>query len=343
MTLHPSPFFVLCCVFAIVSCGTLGKTVEDYFLSKCSCSNDYHNPNCDFSKLSKENLQKLVNKLLIQKIVCIQSYETFFTPSFTSSFHQQALPTGGNLLAAAVDSKGLTRPELSNPPPTVFQSGGNCVLDGISCSSKLYGIEFLFPTTLLVNTIVNDKKTRKYNEDLKNLLLDLEEENDGCTFNLHGGYRSKDGFLSRPEPAIKWLKSQIKPRVQTLLSLTNSSQINYSLDGWGAVLRAGDGQNLHVHPSSIFAGVYYVAAPAEVAASGKSHGCIRFIDPRMGAAQAQVVRGKDIYGGAVEICPEPEGGLLILFPSWIMHQVFPMPATYSGPRIAISFNVVYQP
>ncbi len=63
----------------------------------------------------------------------------------------------------------------------------------------------------------------------------------------------------------------------------------------------------------------------------------------MGAAMAQVVRGKNIYGDTFEVCPNAEGGLLLIFPSWLMHEVQPMLPSYKGPRIAISFNIIYKP
>ena len=38
------------------------------------------------------------------------------------------------------------------------------------------------------------------------------------------------------------------------------------------------------------------------------------------------------------------GGMLVIFPSWLPHEVYPMPEypEYEGPRIAISFNVMYK-
>lgn len=349
-----------------------GKTYEDYFLSKCECEeNDYHNPNCDFSALSKDKLRLLVDKLLSHKIVCIKSYDKFYSPSFTSSFgsfvseelidainskdgkikaiSQQKAVTGAKVKMESDEMKSGSIVKSASKgkklPIDVTSARTSCELDGHSCLIEGYGIEYLFPTTLMTNDIIYDDQGRKFNQQLKDLLLELEEEDDGCKFNLHGGYRSQDEFLSRPEPAVQWLKSQIIPRVQTLLSLSNSTQISFLVDGWGAVLRSGHGQNVHVHPGSMYAGVYYVAAPKEVETqpAGKSFGCLRFLDPRMGAAQAQVVRGKNIYGDAVEICPPSSGGLLVMFPSWVMHQVIPMPDKYKGPRIAISFNVIYQP
>jgi hypothetical protein len=58
---------------------------------------------------------------------------------------------------------------------------------------------------------------------------------------------------------------------------------------------------------------------------------------------AQVVRGKNIYGDAIEVCPGHTGGLLVIFPSWLVHEVETVPENYKGPRIGISFNANYRP
>jgi hypothetical protein len=58
---------------------------------------------------------------------------------------------------------------------------------------------------------------------------------------------------------------------------------------------------------------------------------------------AQVIRGKSLYGESFEVCPGKEGGLLVIFPPWLQHEVKPMPESYDGPRIGISFNAVYSP
>ena len=174
-------------------------------------------------------------------------------------------------------------------------------------------------------------------------MLNLEKEQEGCTFHLHGGYRSQDGFLHRPEPSIQWLRQQISARVKLLLGYANATDVEFEVDGWGAVLRGGDGQSAHVHPGSMYAGVYYVTVPKEVESSNKDGGCLEFMDPRPGAPMAQVLRGKNLYGDNFQICPGADGGLLVMFPSWLMHEVKPMPMNYTGPRIGISFNAIYKP
>ncbi len=328
-------FFLQCALLQVA-----GKIDEDLFLSKCQCGKTAADPlQCDFSKLPKKKMNILLEKLLNHKIICV-SDDWYYTPIFTASFNNQLKfdAPSKNSASAAVAPNGNVVQQVQ-----AQQSSGSCEVDGLSCQLKGTGIEYLFPTVLLVNTLIKDTQTHQYNEQLKQLMLDLEEENDGCKFNLHGGYRSKDGFLNRKEPAVQWLKAQIIPRVQAMLGLSNSTHIPFAIEGWGAVLREGHGQGVHVHPASMFAGIYYVAAPREVAASGKSAGCLQFIDPRQGASMSQVVRGKNIYGETFEICPNEQGGLLALFPSWLMHEVKPMPAAYKGPRIGISFNVVYNP
>ena len=123
-----------------------------------------------------------------------------------------------------------------------------CDLEDYTCIARTYKMSYLFPTPLLYQQVVVDQRTAQFNEEIKELMLELEEENDGCKFNLHGGYRSKDGFLNRPERAIVWLKSEIEKRAQLMLALSGAPDTPFFVDGWGAVLRHGHAQTVHVHP-----------------------------------------------------------------------------------------------
>ena len=156
-------------------------------------------------------------------------------------------PNNGSVASSETDVSG----ELQRP------GGLACDLDDLTCISKTYKVSYLFPTPLFYQTIVTDQRGFQLNKDLKTLLLELEEENDGCKFNLHGGYRSKDGFLNRREDEIVWLRNEIESRVRIMLALSGAPNTPFFVDGWGAVLRGGHGQTQHVHPQSIFAGVYY--------------------------------------------------------------------------------------
>ena len=94
----------------------------------------------------------------------------------------------------------------------------------------------------------------------------------------------------------------------------------------------------HIHPNSLWSGVYYVQAPAGA-------GRIVFTEPR-----AQVRMTSPVYERPSEDRPEswdqvyfePVEGRLILFPSWLMHEVEPNLCEtrgQAGERISVSFNI----
>lgn len=355
-------FVIVTVIAASLILTALGKNEDKTFLSKCSCGEERDSVICDFSSLPKKKLLKLIEVLMKSEILCV-SAEQYWIPTFSrklisSSALQQdmeievfGLPTPSKKESSASksaksQSKKKDVPKSPEKPSAVVSSNNNshlnCVLDGMSCNTK-DNLYFLFPTPILIHDIARDPISRKHNAALKEMLLDLEEEDDGCKFKLHGGYRSKDGFLKENDDALKWLREQIHPRIHHLLSLANASSIPYELDGWGQVLRAGDGHSIHVHPGSMYAGVYYISAPAEIDLNRRGEGCLEFFDPRNGASMAQVTRGKTIYGEAIQVCPPMEGGTLVIFPSWLDHEVKPLPAKVSAPRIAISFNINYRP
>jgi uncharacterized protein (TIGR02466 family) len=331
------------CLFLVSSLISLfplasGKVNDKYFLSKCNCA-DFGKPDCDFDSLSKKNLKILVEKLTTHRVLCVKSDE-YFLPTFSASLFNTPFLSSSSASSSTKDMEKSCPPSKNETIVKTLPS--DCKIEGLRCSTNK-GVDYLFPTTLLTHNVIHDNIGRKYNEELKELLLSMEEEEEGCQYHLHGGYRSKDGFLHRKEPAVQWLRQQIVSRVQFLLSMANATDVEFEVDGWGAVLRGGDGQSAHVHPGSMYAGVYYVTVPKEVAESGKDGGCLEFMDPRPGAPMAQVLRGRNLYGDNFQICPNAEGGLMVIFPPYQMHEVKPMPSSYKGPRIGISFNVIYKP
>lgn len=94
----------------------------------------------------------------------------------------------------------------------------------------------------------------------------------------------------------------------------------------------------HIHPDTLWSGVYYVQAPPNC-------GRISFSDPRV---QARVITPHystttdrpmhswpEIYFDAIT-------GRLILFPAWLAHEVEPNLTTHVGEaenRVSISFNI----
>jgi uncharacterized protein (TIGR02466 family) len=92
---------------------------------------------------------------------------------------------------------------------------------------------------------------------------------------------------------------------------------------WVNLLRGSGHHAGHIHPHSIISGALYV----EVA---KGSGAIRFEDPRLPLMMAAPPR-PDTF-----ITVEPRPGLLLLWESWLRHEV--LAGTGRGERLSISFN-----
>jgi uncharacterized protein (TIGR02466 family) len=99
---------------------------------------------------------------------------------------------------------------------------------------------------------------------------------------------------------------------------------------WVNLLKSGGHHSGHIHPHSIISGTLYVEVPP-------GSGAIRFEDPRLPLMMAAPQRRKDAPG---ELRPfvtvEPRPGLLLMWESWLRHEV--LPGTGKGERLSISFN-----
>ncbi len=92
---------------------------------------------------------------------------------------------------------------------------------------------------------------------------------------------------------------------------------------WVNLLKSGGHHSGHIHPHSIISGTLYVEVP-------KGSGPIRFEDPRLPLMMAAPGRA----GTFVTVDPRP--GLLLMWESWLRHEV--LPGTGRGERLSISFN-----
>ena len=99
---------------------------------------------------------------------------------------------------------------------------------------------------------------------------------------------------------------------------------------WVNLLKPGGHHSGHIHPHSIISGTFYVEVPA-------GGGAIRFEDPRLPQMMAAPVRRED---APEELQPfvsiEPRPGLLLMWESWLRHEV--LAGSAKGDRLSVSFN-----
>ena len=99
---------------------------------------------------------------------------------------------------------------------------------------------------------------------------------------------------------------------------------------WVNLLKPGGHHSSHLHPHSVLSGTLYVEVPQD-------SGSIRFEDPRSGLMMAAPPRRPDApetLAPFATVAPRP--GLLLLWESWLRHEV--LPGAAKTDRLSVSFN-----
>lgn len=173
------------------------------------------------------------------------------------------------------------------------------------------------------------------NLELERLILAQESEHQSLTTD----YRYANIFAD-DNPAVGWLKQCVH---RSAVEYCHRAGINYAIDwslqGWPNINRMGDYHDPHNHPHAYLSGTYYVRIPAQQPSLSTRPdvrpGCITFYDPR-GAVNMTAIR--DDLQIEPEFTVSPRAGMILLWPSFLMHFVHPNLCEQL--RISISFNLM---
>ena len=108
-------------------------------------------------------------------------------------------------------------------------------------------------------------------------------------------------------------------------------------DCWFHVTRRGGFFGVHNHPNASWSGVYCVD-PGQHDAGKRNSGLLSFINPMVMSAMhmdAGISKMQLPYGHQIASL-SLEAGQLVLFPSWVLHDVKPFEG--QGERITVAFN-----
>lgn len=114
-------------------------------------------------------------------------------------------------------------------------------------------------------------------------------------------------------------------------------QLRIGADAWFHVTRRGGYFGIHNHPMASWSGVYCVSSGQHDADSADS-GLLNFINPFVmntmfvDAGNAQLADPYTMSSRSYRL----EAGQLVLFPSWLLHEVKPFLG--DGERITVAFN-----
>ena len=100
---------------------------------------------------------------------------------------------------------------------------------------------------------------------------------------------------------------------------------------WANINYPGCFNRHHIHPNSLFSGVYFIKTP-------QKSGNLMLYDPRPGVQMTMPNRKEGKLSPELwrEVHYEPKAGRCIMFPSWLWHEVKPNKS--NDTRISVSFN-----
>jgi uncharacterized protein (TIGR02466 family) len=198
-------------------------------------------------------------------------------------------------------------------------------------------IESLFHTLIYHKQLIT-RRARLFRDlaDECQQIRDFDEEGQEWSRSHYpGGFTS---YASRNDlfymsSTFRTLEEKIRPCAYEYAEALGYDLSGVSLtisDMWVNIMGPGAVHTGHIHPLSFISGTYYVSLPK--GASG-----IQFEDPRLGFFMGAPPRreGIDRYlQPFVQHAPSPGG--LVLFESWLRHEV--PPHTAEEERVSVSFN-----
>ncbi|MBK9625726.1 MAG: hypothetical protein IPO38_14855 [Rhodocyclaceae bacterium] len=156
-------------------------------------------------------------------------------------------------------------------------------------------------------------------------------------------FESHFDLFRSPDPAIQELKAYCWTQLLALIGRLNGyeqqtlGRLQIFNECWFHVTRRGGFFGLHNHPNASWSGVYCVS-PGTHDANNKDSGLLTFVNPTIMSAMhmdPSVEKMKLPYAYSVANV-RLEAGQLVLFPSWVLHDVKPFEG--DDERITIAFN-----
>ena len=195
-----------------------------------------------------------------------------------------------------------------------------------------------FPT-LVYSAQLRGANWRTFNRQLlrecEQLSVDDESGRRWSKKNYPGGYTSYNSVaqLQKFSPTFATLERKLRRHVDNFvrsLELDMAGRELAMTDCWVNVMPPRVAHSWHLHPLATISGTYYAQTPPR--APG-----LKIEDPRLDRFMASPPRKNDCCKEQRPWITLPaEAGKIILFESWLRHEV--PPNTANGERISISFN-----
>jgi uncharacterized protein (TIGR02466 family) len=162
---------------------------------------------------------------------------------------------------------------------------------------------------------------------------------EGVQKSNRGGWHSKGNIFDSQADCIQRLRGIA---VEAVLDLTRNfthridteADLSLKISGWMNANPQGGLNAPHTHPGAHWSGVYYVSQP-EV--NGGNSGMIEFLDPRSDLPNWRLLKS-ETFRPKKKI--RPKAGEIVLFPSYLVHWVYPNES--DDERVTIAFNATFK-
>lgn len=194
--------------------------------------------------------------------------------------------------------------------------------------------EKLFSTPLIRFRVANHAA-------LSQALLDegarLRAEDEGVTKSNRLGWHSKGNLFDHQSAPVVELRvaaeMAILKATRKITSKVDPETLRMKLFGWMNVNPQGGYNVPHTHPGAHWSGVYYVSQP-EID-EGNS-GMIEFLAPRTDLDHWKILKASAF---ALKKRIRPAAGEIVVFPSYLLHWVYPNEA--DADRVTVAFNATF--
>jgi len=183
------------------------------------------------------------------------------------------------------------------------------------------------------------KDAPEFNPCLRDGILSQEAENPGVGKSSKGGWHSQTGQLEfcgdAGQRLISFMYELAEEATRRVFAerAEEPPRYRWTIAAWANVNRNGAFNKIHVHPGSTWSGTYYVdpGGPIE-----SEHGAaLHLFDPCQGRSMTFLTA----LPSSVYVHPRP--GLMVVFPSYVPHMVFPHNGRAA--RISVAFNLRAEP
>ena len=166
----------------------------------------------------------------------------------------------------------------------------------------------------------------------------LRKIEEGVSKSNKGGWHSEGNLFSSNVPCIQKIRGAAENAVSAVTQKVTRSREHESLRlklfAWMNVSPQGALNAPHTHPGAHWSGVYYVSQPkVETGTSGM----IEFLDPRSDLPNWRILKAKAFR---LKKRIRPAAGDLVIFPSYLVHWVYPNET--GEDRVTIAFNATFR-